>query len=62
MPFSVAGHEGELICPAYHELCGSSRAVAVIGQCPRSCSNNGNCVDGRCHCFLGFHGRDCSKS
>lgn len=51
---------GELICPAYHELC-STNLLAVSGQCPNSCSFNGDCVDGRCHCFLGFHGSDCNK-
>ena len=51
---------GELICPVYHELC-SSAPVPVVGHCPNSCDFNGDCVDGRCHCFLGFHGHDCSK-
>lgn len=51
---------GELICPAYHELC-STNLLPVSGQCPNSCNFNGDCVDGRCHCFLGFHGSDCSK-
>lgn len=51
---------GELICPAYHELC-STNPVVVAGQCPSSCNFNGDCIDGRCHCFLGFHGRDCSR-
>lgn len=51
---------GELICPAYHELC-STVPVSMNGQCPRSCSFNGDCIDGKCHCFLGFHGHDCRK-
>jgi hypothetical protein len=51
---------GELICPSYSELCNSD-PVSVSGQCPNSCNFNGDCVDGRCHCFLGFHGHDCSK-
>lgn len=51
---------GELICPAYHELC-SSVPVSVFGQCPNSCNFNGDCVDGKCRCFLGFHGHDCSS-
>ena len=53
--------EGELICPAYHELC-NTVLVLVTGQCPKSCSFNGDCIDGTCHCFPGFHGRDCSRS
>ncbi|OEL38427.1 Uncharacterized protein BAE44_0000552 [Dichanthelium oligosanthes] len=30
-------------------------------MCPKLCSFNGDCIDGTCHCFPGFHGRDCSK-
>ena len=51
---------GELICPAYHELC-STGSISIPGQCPGSCDFNGDCVDGKCHCFVGFHGHDCSK-
>lgn len=51
---------GELLCPAYHELCSTS-LVPGTGQCPKSCNFNGDCVEGRCHCFLGFHGSECSK-
>lgn len=52
---------GELICPSYHELC-STGPVSLSGQCSNSCNFNGDCVSGECHCFLGFHGHDCSKS
>ncbi|XVE69826.1 hypothetical protein DITRI_Ditri10aG0022900 [Diplodiscus trichospermus] len=53
---------GQLICPAYDELC-SNDAVSMSGQwqCANSCNFNGDCVNGKCHCFLGFHGHDCSK-
>ena len=51
---------GELLCPAYHELC-SKDSVSVPGKCPNTCSFNGDCVDGKCFCFLGYHGHDCSK-
>lgn len=51
---------GELVCPAYHELC-SKDSVSVPGKCPNTCNFNGDCVDGKCFCFLGFHGHDCSK-
>lgn len=51
---------GELICPADHELCGSVQ-VPVHGQCPSSCNFNGDCIDGKCHCFLGFYGNDCTQ-
>ncbi|WOK99198.1 leishmanolysin-like peptidase [Canna indica] len=59
-PIQFPGFHGELMCPAYHELC-NNVSVPGIGQCPNFCSFNGDCVDGKCHCFLGFHGDDCSK-
>lgn len=60
-PLQFSGFNGELICPAYHELC-SAASIPVSGQCPNSCNLNGDCLKGRCQCFLGFHGHDCSKS
>ncbi|XP_019458050.1 PREDICTED: uncharacterized protein LOC109358336 [Lupinus angustifolius] len=54
------GFNGELICPAYYELCNAD-PVAVSGQCPSGCNFNGDCVEGKCYCFLGFHGHDCSR-
>ncbi|EEF52528.1 metalloendopeptidase, putative [Ricinus communis] len=59
-PVQFPGFNGELICPAYHELC-STGSVSLPGKCPTSCNFNGDCIDGKCHCFLGFHGHDCSK-
>ncbi|KAJ9186625.1 hypothetical protein P3X46_002173 [Hevea brasiliensis] len=59
-PVQFPGFNGELICPAYHELCIMS-SIPVHGQCPSSCNFNGDCIDGKCHCFLGFHGHDCSR-
>ncbi|PKA49613.1 leishmanolysin [Apostasia shenzhenica] len=59
-PIQFPGFNGELICPAYHELC-SSNPVPTNGKCPSSCSFNGDCINGKCHCFLGFHGHDCSE-
>ncbi|KAM7518265.1 hypothetical protein LguiB_017227 [Lonicera macranthoides] len=61
-PVQFPGFNGkcELICPAYHELC-SIDHISLSGQCPNSCNFNGDCVDGSCHCFLGFDGYDCSK-
>ncbi|XP_068592984.1 tenascin-like isoform X2 [Cebidichthys violaceus] len=32
------------------------------GGCPNECSDQGRCVDGKCVCFPGFHGPDCSES
>ncbi|XP_074574653.1 uncharacterized protein LOC141831121 [Curcuma longa] len=57
-PVQFPGFHGELICPPYDELC---RHLNVNGQCYNSCSFNGDCIDGKCQCFLGFHGNDCSK-
>ncbi|KMT19291.1 hypothetical protein BVRB_1g012970 [Beta vulgaris subsp. vulgaris] len=54
------GFNGELVCPAYHELCTTS-SLPISGQCPNSCNFNGDCVNGRCHCFMGFHGHHCNK-
>ncbi|PIN03756.1 Leishmanolysin-like peptidase (Peptidase M8 family) [Handroanthus impetiginosus] len=59
-PVKFPGFNGELICPAYHELCNGD-PVLVSGRCPNSCYFNGDCVNGKCHCFLGFEGHDCSQ-
>lgn len=59
-PVQFPGFNGDLICPAYHELC-DAVPVQVSGQCPKSCSFNGDCVAGTCHCFPGFHDHDCSR-
>nr|XP_043617786.1 leishmanolysin-like [Erigeron canadensis] len=59
-PVQFPGFNGELICPAYNELCGI-KPLLMSQQCPNSCNSNGDCVDGKCICFLGFDGHDCSK-
>ncbi|XP_073046027.1 uncharacterized protein [Primulina eburnea] len=59
-PVQFPGFSGELICPAYHELCNVD-PFPVSGWCPNSCNFNGDCIDSRCHCFLGFEGYDCSE-
>lgn len=49
---------------------GSERKVSVVTnidtnaevRCPQQCTGNGNCVYGKCHCFDGFGGADCSIS
>ncbi|XP_044027878.1 tenascin-like isoform X1 [Siniperca chuatsi] len=33
-----------------------------IDECPNECSDQGRCVDGKCVCFPGFSGPDCSGS
>ncbi|XP_015249511.1 PREDICTED: tenascin-like isoform X2 [Cyprinodon variegatus] len=32
------------------------------GECPNECSDQGRCVDGKCVCFPGYTGPDCSES
>ncbi|CAA6653468.1 unnamed protein product [Spirodela intermedia] len=59
-PIHFHGFNGELICPAYHELC-NAVPLPLHGQCAGSCNFHGDCINGKCHCFLGFHGHDCSK-
>lgn len=49
---------------------GLERKVSVVTnidtnaevRCPQQCTGNGNCVYGKCHCFDGFGGADCSIS
>ncbi|XP_037548970.1 tenascin [Nematolebias whitei] len=31
-------------------------------DCPNECSDQGRCVDGKCVCFAGYSGTDCSQS
>ncbi|CAI9777817.1 unnamed protein product [Fraxinus pennsylvanica] len=59
-PVQYPGFNGELICPAYYELCHVD-PVPASGQCPNSCNFNGDCIDGKCRCFLGFEGYDCNR-
>ncbi|KMZ61468.1 putative Surface protease GP63 [Zostera marina] len=59
-PVQFSGFNGQLMCPAYHELCGTS-PVQSHGYCSGSCNFNGDCIEGKCSCFLGFRGDDCSK-
>ncbi|XP_030268953.1 tenascin [Sparus aurata] len=33
-----------------------------IDECPNECSDQGRCVDGKCVCFPGYSGPDCSES
>ncbi|KAM7373659.1 hypothetical protein PAMP_008495 [Pampus punctatissimus] len=33
-----------------------------IDECPNECSDQGRCVEGKCVCFSGFSGVDCSNS
>lgn len=36
-------------------------ASSQKSTCPKECSERGDCVNGRCLCYAGFHGGDCSK-
>ncbi|XP_034560964.1 tenascin-like [Notolabrus celidotus] len=33
-----------------------------VGECPNECNDQGRCVDGKCVCFPGYSGTDCSES
>ncbi|XP_063755664.1 tenascin-X [Eleginops maclovinus] len=35
---------------------------AETDECPNECSDQGRCVDGKCVCFPGYSGQDCSES
>uniref|UniRef100_H2UCY9 Teneurin-4 n=1 Tax=Takifugu rubripes TaxID=31033 RepID=H2UCY9_TAKRU len=37
-------------------------ATDSIDDCPSNCFGNGDCVAGKCHCFLGFKGPDCGRT
>ncbi|KAJ7558534.1 hypothetical protein O6H91_04G044600 [Diphasiastrum complanatum] len=54
------GFNGELMCPSYHDLC-DEFDPSLPGECLNQCSWNGECMEGKCKCFLGFNGDDCSS-
>ena len=35
-------------------------AIVSPAYCPRQCSLQGSCMNGVCHCGIGFAGLDCS--
>uniref|UniRef100_H3C725 Teneurin-4 n=1 Tax=Tetraodon nigroviridis TaxID=99883 RepID=H3C725_TETNG len=37
-------------------------ATDSIDDCPSNCFMNGDCIAGKCHCFLGFKGPDCGRA
>ncbi|XP_018609981.2 tenascin isoform X2 [Scleropages formosus] len=41
--------------------CGQQGSGAGCSKCPNECSDQGRCVDGKCVCFPGFAGPDCSR-
>lgn len=58
-PIQFPGFNGELICPPYHELC-HDISLDFYGRCANSCNFNGDCINGKCDCFLGYEGDDCA--
>eukprot|EP00897_Mesotaenium_endlicherianum_P009795 jgi/Mesen1/8844/ME000053S08253 len=60
-PIAFPGFNGALDCPAFTELCHMSPLATMAGECPNGCSRGGDCVEGTCHCFLGYSGADCSQ-
>ncbi|XP_024524216.1 uncharacterized protein LOC112344166 isoform X1 [Selaginella moellendorffii] len=56
-PIQFPNFNGELICPAYSELCDEVRSMP--GECLNGCNLNGECIQGKCSCFLGYDGEDC---
>ncbi|KAK1323081.1 hypothetical protein QJS10_CPA02g00100 [Acorus calamus] len=61
-PVQFPSFNGELICPAYHELCNTA-PVPLNGTCPGDCSGKGRCLsDGVCECENGHTGIDCSTA
>ncbi|XP_030596972.1 tenascin-like [Archocentrus centrarchus] len=57
-------------CAGTEESCCTSKESKGAGcsikpetsKCPNECSDQGRCVDGKCVCFSGFTGPDCSQS
>ncbi|XP_069566391.1 tenascin-like isoform X2 [Brachyistius frenatus] len=54
------GAEGS--CCTSKESKGAGCSIKPEAECPNECSDQGRCVDGRCVCFVGFGGPDCSDS
>lgn len=44
----------KVICPSYVRFCGPEAA------CPNSCNGLGTCSWGKCQCYKGFSGEDCT--
>ncbi|KAG0610529.1 hypothetical protein M758_7G072700 [Ceratodon purpureus] len=59
-PIEFPGFNGILDCPMYQELCDDT-LLSRPGQCNQNCHGNGECIEGKCRCFLGFKGEDCNQ-
>ncbi|KAK2830903.1 hypothetical protein Q5P01_018834 [Channa striata] len=49
-------------CCTSKESKGAGCVIKSGDECPNECSDQGRCKDGKCICFPGFSGADCSES
>ncbi|KAK2920633.1 hypothetical protein Q8A73_000118 [Channa argus] len=49
-------------CCTSKESKGAGCIIKPGNECPNECSDQGRCMDGKCVCFHGFSGADCSES
>lgn len=42
-------------CPHYGRFCDG------VNNCPNECNQRGNCEQGKCDCYEGYRGTDCSQ-
>ncbi|XP_026205497.1 tenascin isoform X2 [Anabas testudineus] len=49
-------------CCTSKESKGAGCSIKSGDECPNECSDQGRCVDGKCVCFPGYGGPDCSET